>query len=50
MYGNIIVTKIILINLGFWDNIRKHNGKKLIDIKLGFWDVDNVRIYNGKIL
>ena len=32
--------------LGFWDNVRKHNGKKLIEIKLGFGD--NVRKYNGK--
>ena len=26
--------------LGFWDNVRKYNVKKLIKIKLGFWDND----------
>ena len=34
----------VLTMLGFWDNIQKINGKKLI--KLGF--CDNVRKYNGK--
>ena len=29
------------MKLGFWDNVRKYNGKKLIEIKLGLWD--NVR-------
>ena len=34
--------------LGFWDNVRKYNATKLIEIKLGFWDY--VRKYNGKKL
>ena len=34
--------------LRFWDNVRKYNGKKLIEIKLGFWD--NARKYSGKKL
>ena len=37
-----------MIKLGFGDNVRKYNGKKLIEIKLGFWD--NVQEYNGKTL
>ena len=36
------------IKLGFWGNVRKYNGKKIIEIKLGFWD--NVRKFNGKNL
>ena len=31
-----MVKKHIEIKLGFWDNVRKYNGKKLIEIKLGF--------------
>ena len=31
-----MVKKRIEIKLGFWDNVRKYNGKKLIEIKLGF--------------
>ena len=33
------------IKLGFWGNVRKHDGKKRIEIKLGFWD--NVMKHNG---
>ena len=29
-----------------WDNVRKDNGKKLLEIKLGFGD--SARKYNGK--
>ena len=36
MYGNIML-KLIEIKLGFWDNIRKYNGKQLLEIELGFW-------------
>ena len=25
--------------MGFWDNIQKYNGKKLIEITLGFWEI-----------
>ena len=28
MYGNVMVKKLIEIKLGFWDNVRKYNGKK----------------------
>ena len=34
--------------LGFGNNVRKYNGKKLLETNLGFWD--NVRKYNGKKL
>ena len=41
MCGNIILKKKpIEIELGFWDNVRKYNGKKLLEIKLGFWDMN----------
>ena len=28
------------MKLGFWDNIRKYNGKKKLEIKLEFWDMN----------
>ena len=47
MYRNIVVIKLLVIKIGFWDNVRKYNGEKLvIEIKLGFWD--NVLKYNSK--
>ena len=30
--------KLLEVQLGFGDNVRKYNGKKLLEIKLGFWD------------
>ena len=39
MYGNIMLKKLKEIKLGFWDNVRKCNGKKLLEIKPEFWDI-----------
>ena len=39
MYGNKTV-KMLEIKLGFWDNVRKYNGKKFLEIKLGFGDMN----------
>ena len=36
IYGNIMVKKIIMIELEFWDNVQKYNSKKTLEIKLGF--------------
>ena len=40
MYGNIMIKKLLEVKLGFWDNVRKYNGKKLLEIKLGFLDMN----------
>ena len=41
-----MVKKRLEVKLGFWDKVRKYNGKKHLEIKLGFWN--NVQKYNGK--